>query len=257
MIWVLAGTGDSFELIDKLEKNNIDLAASVVTNYGKQKLAGQNIKVIKGELNVSEMKNFIKNYEIDLIIDATHPFAENVSKNIIKASEKTNTKFIRYERKTIDLTKYPQKYILDVKSYKEAAKTANNYEKVFLTIGSNNLSYFIEEIEDWQERIIARILPDWKFIKKARELGFTPANLIGIQGPFSKKLNKNLFEEYKVDVLVTKASGKIGGLETKIKAAVELEIPVIVIRRPVLSYPVVFNDIEKLIESVLKEVKLS
>lgn len=252
MIWVLAGTGDSFKLIHELKGKNIDLIASVVTKYGRQKLAKKNIKVIKSELSIIEMKKFIKKHEIDLIIDATHPFAENVSKNCIKAAKITDVKYIRYEREIIDLKKYPQEYILDAKNYKKAAKTANNYEKVFLTIGSKNLNCFIDEIENWEERIIARVLPDWKFIKKAREIGFSPAKIVGLQGPFSKKLNKSLFNEYKVDVLVTKASGKSGGLETKIEAAVESKIPVIVIKRPNLSYPFLFNNGEKLIESVLK-----
>ena len=256
MIWVLAGTGDSFELIYKLKQRNIDLVVTVTTKYGKQKLAGQNIKVLKCSLNEIEMTDFMRNKGIDLIIDATHPFAENVSRNCMNAAQENNIEYIRYERKMLDLTKYPKKYILDVKSYKEAAELANNYKKVFLTIGSNNLSYFIDEIENWQERLIARILPDWKFIKKAKEDGLTPANIVGIQGPFSKKLNKSLIDEYEVDVLVTKASGKYGGLETKIEAALESVIPVIVIKRPNLCYPTVFNKIDHLFEYVVNEVSL-
>jgi precorrin-6A/cobalt-precorrin-6A reductase len=71
---------------------------------------------------------------------------------------------------------------------------AQEFERIFLTIGSNNLDYFIAGISNWQKRLTARVLPDWKFIKKARQKGFTPANLLAIQGPFSRELNRILLK---------------------------------------------------------------
>lgn len=250
MIWVLAGTGDSFELIDYLQekKSKLDIISSVVTDYGKEKIEDKDVKVIKKKLDRSQMVELINEYNIELIIDATHPFAEAVSRNTIAASNVTDTKYLRYERETIDLSQYPDQYILPVHSYQEAAQKADEFEKVFLTIGSNNLNYFTDEIDKWQERLTVRILPNWKFIKKAEEIGFLPENIIALQGPFSQELNQVLFKEYGADVLVSKASGNVGGLDTKIKAAVELKIPIIIIRRPAIDYPLVVNDFENILE---------
>ncbi|MFW5980301.1 MAG: precorrin-6A reductase [Bacillota bacterium] len=248
MIWVLAGTGDSFRLIDKLIEYKTDILASVVTDYGEKKLADKNIKIIKDSLDISGMIKLIKKYNIELIIDATHPFAEVVSQNAIEAGQNTDTKYIRFEREAIDLSHYTKEYIISVHSYEEAVVEAAKFENIFLTIGSNNLKYFTSQINDWPQRLTARVLADSKFIKRAENLGFTPANIIAMQGPFSKKLNKILMAESEADVIVSKASGNIGGLDTKIRAAIELKIPIIIIKRPRLHYPLIFNNLEKLIE---------
>lgn len=248
MIWVLAGTGDSFALIDHLKKRGKKIIASVVTEYGEKKLENKNIKVIKKRLNSLDMQELIKEYNIDLVVDATHPFAENVSKNSMAASRLTGIEYLRYERKGVDLAQYPAQYILTVQGYQEAAQKAADYEKILLTIGSNNLNYFIDRISNWQKRLVARILPDGEFIKKAEKMGFTPGNLIGMQGPFSRELNRILFSEYGIDLVVSKASGNIGGLDTKIRAAVDLKLPIIIIKRPDIDYPLVFHDFKNLLE---------
>ncbi|AZO95923.1 precorrin-6A reductase [Halocella sp. SP3-1] len=252
MIWVLAGTGDSFEIIDSLQKKGLSLIVSVLTEYAEKRLAFTGVRVIKKRLEPRDMRNVINSYGIDLIIDATHPFAVNVSRNVLLVSQEMSITYWRYEREELDLSIYPSEYILAVEDYQEAVIMAAQFKRIFLTIGSNNLHYFTEGIENWRDRLVARVLPDWRFIKKAEEIGFTPANLIAVQGPFTSKLNRALLEEYKADVLVSKASGKTGGLDTKITAALDLGIPVIIIKRPVLNYPYVFSDIEKLITHCIK-----
>lgn len=252
MIWVLAGTGDSFKIISELQERTNAIIVSVVTEYGEQLLGNGNIRVIKKELNKNDMQDLIIKNNIKLIIDGTHPFAKTVSENAIKVSQLLDVTYLRYEREMIDLSVYPDEFILAADGYKKAVKIADQFQNIFLTIGSNNLNYFVEGIEDWQERLTARILPDWRFIKKARNLGFTPANLLALQGPFSRRLNRVLLEEYKADVLVSKASGSIGGVDTKIKAALDLNLPIIVIKRPILSYPRIFSDIDNLIDYCFK-----
>lgn len=247
MIWVIAGTGDSFEIIRKLQEITDKIIASVVTKYGASKLSNTNIKVIRKKLNKKDMKDLIDRYKVKLIIDASHPFAREVSEKAMPVSRQTGTEYLRFERKEVDLTPYPDKYIITVRSYEEAVKKAGSFKNIFLTIGSKNLNYFIEGIKDPEKRLTVRILPDLKFVKKVREMGLTPANIIAMQGPFSRKLNRVLLKENKAEVLVSKASGSTGGLDTKIKAALDLKIPIIIIKRPILDYPVVFNDIEELI----------
>ena len=67
-------------------------------------------------------------------------------------------------------------------------------------------------------------------------LGLSPKQIVAMQGPFSQALNREMFRQYRADVIVTKNSGAIGGTDTKIAAAVELGLPVVVIDRPVLAY---------------------
>jgi len=142
-----------------------------------------------------------------------------------------------------------------VKSYQEAALKAKEFNRILLTIGSKNLDIFVQTIENWQDRLFARILPDTVFIERARNIGFLPANIIAMQGPFSEELNYVILKDFDIDVLVSKASGKMGGLETKIKAAFKLGIPVILIDRPDINYEFFINDYEEL-ETMLKEGKI-
>jgi len=246
MILVLAGTKESREIIKRLQKISQPLLASVVTDYGYQLLVESGIEVIQEKLSPEKMERLIKEKKIIKIIDATHPFAQEVSLTAIKVAQSLGIEYLRFERKSLEFTN--NELLIKVDSYKEAAKQTKEFNRILLTIGSRRLHYFVEELENWQERLVARVLPNWRFIKEANELGFIPRNLIGMQGPFTKELNQRLLEDYQIDVLVTKASGKVGGVNTKLEAALELGVKVILITRPAIEYPKIVNDIESLME---------
>ena len=63
-----------------------------------------------------------------------------------------------------------------------------------------------------------------------------------MQGPFSKELNIAQWRQWEIDCVITRESGTEGGLLEKVDAAAELGISVIGIRRPRMSYPLVFRD---------------
>ena len=72
-------------------------------------------------------------------------------------------------------------------------------------------------------------------IKKCLEMGIPSKNIIAMQGTFSKEFNESMMKEYHVQLVVTKESGETGGTPSKIEAAIKLEIPVIVVKRPIIS----------------------
>ncbi|OCL26134.1 precorrin-6x reductase [Orenia metallireducens] len=245
MILVLAGTKESREIIKRLQEINQPLIASVVSDYGYQLLAESGIEVIQEKLTSEKMERLVKEKDITKIVDTTHPFAQEVSLTAIEVAQSLEIDYLRFEREGLEFA--DNESVIRVDSYEEAAKKAKNFNRILLTIGSRRLHYFVEELENWQERLVARVLPNWKFIKEANDLGFTPKNLIAMQGPFTKELNQRLLKDYQIDVLVTKASGKVGGLNTKLEAALELGVKVILIERPAIDYPKVVRDIESLI----------
>ena len=76
-----------------------------------------------------------------------------------------------------------------------------------------------------------------------------------MQGPFSRELNRAMYEKYKANVIVTKNSGTIGGTDAKFQAAADLELPVVVIDRPVLDYPNLahtFEEVKQFVDSVME-----
>ena len=253
MILVIAGTSDSYQIIGDLRKQRKDLIATVTTDYGEKLIKDKfKIRVIKKRLDQNDIYNLIKKEKISVVVDSTHPFAEEISKKAIKAAEKSGVEYLRFERKEVNLSQYAyyNTRIIKTSNYEKAAKIANDFEKIFLTTGSKNIEIFLKGISNYEKRLFLRVMTFPAFIKNIIELGLPPANIIAAKGPFTKEFNQSLFKEYGADVIITKASGDSGGLKSKIEAAVELGIAVIVIQRPKINYPLFFNEVDNLINYI-------
>lgn len=252
MIWIIAGTSDSHKLIEALKKNlESELIATTATDYGKKIIEDKyGIKSVSRRMEKKEMVDFIEEYQIKYLLDAGHPFAEKLSLNAISAAAETGTVYLRYERERLSLSAYPDKLLIKVKDYLEAAAEADKFQRIFLTTGSKTADIFIDNISNFKERLFFRILPSEKFVGRLIKQGVSPAHIAALQGPFSRELNKVLFKEFKADVVISKASGSRGGLKTKIEAALELKIPIIIIERPEIDYPNRFENISSLVEYI-------
>ncbi|MFH1774270.1 MAG: precorrin-6A reductase [Methanobacteriota archaeon] len=250
MIWVLSGTKDAVEIIKLLKKEKYRVLASAVTNYGASlaRDAGAD-EVVAKALDCNEMRDMLHKKNIEAVVDAAHPFAVDASKNAIRACTDSHVKYIRFERENTNIPSDERIYI--AKDFGDAAKKATKFETIFYTAGSKNLELFLNEARKKKKRIVVRVLPDTMVIKRCIELGIEPVDIIAMQGPFSIELNKAMMREYSASVLVTKESGEVGGTESKIRAALDLDMPVILIERPKLDYDLVVQDYEE----VLKEVK--
>jgi precorrin-6A/cobalt-precorrin-6A reductase len=254
MILIIAGSSDSYQIISALKEKQKRIIASVTTDYGQELIKEKfEIPVIKKRMDTKALIDLIESQKITRIIDATHPFADKISKNAITAAQKTEISYLRFERQELklDLKLITQTKIIRAASYQEAAFKAKEFEKIFLTTGSKNINVFMNEITNYKQRLFLRIMAFPDFIKKILAAGISPANLIAAKGPFSKEFNQAMFKEYQADVIITKASGETGGLKTKIEAAAALGLTVILIERPKIKYPKVFNNVNNLIEYII------
>ena len=100
-----------------------------------------------------------------------------------------------------------------------------------LTTGSKELAVFCED-EEVKKRLVVRVLPGLESLELCKQNGLEGKQIIAMQGPFSKEMNLATIRQYHIDCLVTKESGKTGGEDTKILAAMEAGIPCYVIRKP-------------------------
>lgn len=256
MILVLAGTSDGRQLIKKLVDSGHSVLASCTTEYGKSLIEGMHIrngncKIQSEKLDAKGMKKVISKNRVQLLLDATHPFAQNASINAIEAARLLDIPYVRFERDGTPAIK--SKLIYKVKSFDEAARLAFRIGSMaFLSIGSRNLAVFVKEARRKNKKFVARILPDPDAAGKAAELGIKPNELIAAKGPFSYKLNKAMFEEFDIDCLVTKDSGKEGGTDAKIKSALKIGAKVIIIERPKVNYPLAATSIRETLSLVKK-----
>ena len=234
-IFFIAGTEDGRKLANFLLQDNHEITASVVSNYGKKLLEQYpKIKINDKKLNADELEKILREENFDGLIDASHPYAENISQNAIDACKNAKVFYIRYERMETEIN---YKKVFHAENYKQAAKISAQLGKnIFLTVGSRNLKIFLQCEEIKNCNVTARILPTAEVLAECEKI-LSPKNIIAIQGKFSTELNVELFKHAKAEVIVTKNSGEVGGTDTKIAAAEVLNLPVVMIDRPKISYP--------------------
>ena len=179
-------------------------------------------------LDRGEMLELLEKSGFDCVIDATHPYAAEVTRNIRSACRAAGIKYHRLIRPESAVN--PNiKYVPDAAS---AVETLNeNDEKALLTVGSKDLVAFTQ-VKNFTQRLFIRILPMQESLKKAHELGYRGSNIICMQGPFDKAMNTATIKMTGAKFLVTKESGDIGGFEEKTSAAESLGCKVIVLARP-------------------------
>ena len=225
---VFAGTTEGYEISCFLSENQLPVLACVATEYGSKSLQENScLHVQAGRLDEQQMRDLFFREKPELVLDATHPYAAEVTQNIRKACEETGVSYTRILR-----TGSEQQNAVYVRDAKEAAEYLEGTEgNVLLTTGSKELAVFTS-VSDYNKRLFARVLSLPSVIESCQALGFEGRNLIAMQGPFSKELNQAMLEQYQCKYLVTKDSGKAGGFLEKIQAAEALGVTAVIIGRP-------------------------
>lgn len=253
MIFMLAGTSDARELAIQIKKSGWEVVATVVTESASKSLNEAGIQTKIGRLTSVQMIDFINKNQFQAIVDASHPFAEEASKNALTAAEASGIPYIRYER--ISQT-FNHPLITLVQNYEEAATLAAKKRGVImLTTGSKTLGIFAKHLVGLEKtRIIARMLPRLDNMEKCQALGIEQKDIIAMQGPFSKELNIALIQQYDVTLMITKESGKVGSVDEKLEAALECEIETIMIARPKIQYDNMHSSFEGVLEDLASKL---
>lgn len=230
-ILIFAGTIEGRTIANFLNQHKIHTHVCVATDYGKSLLpAGQYITSVAKRLDQSEMEALMQREKINLVIDATHPYAALVSNNIKLACIANQVEYIRLLRDSLTDVQSDCIYVEDTKACVEYLKTVKG--NVLVTTGSKELGLY-QNLPDYQSRIYARVLSTPEVMKECSAVGFTGKHLIGMQGPFTRDLNLAMIKQIDAAYLVTKESGRVGGFEEKLEAASLAEIVTIIIGRPV------------------------
>lgn len=249
MILFLAGTSDARELAVQLMQAGHDLIATVVTDSAAASLQEANVPYHVGRLTEQQMVELIEERQVKTVVDASHPYAEEASKTAMTAAKSIGIPYIRYERPQ---QSFVNPLVTEVETYEEAAKVASTHTgTIMLTTGSKTLATFTKQLlHNENIRLVCRMLPNKENMDKCDALGVRQRDIIAIQGPFSKALNLALYEQYNTTLTITKESGKVGSVDEKMDAALELGIPVILIKRPKIQYENLCTSFDEVFEKL-------
>lgn len=249
-ILIFAGTTEGRILSEHLSFSGIEHVICVAGEYGRLVLNENPLaRVHTGRMNTEEMRELILKNDFKAVVDMTHPFAVEVTKNIRTALENTDIPYIRLKREE---SKEADRG--DIHYFKDSAECAaaleNTEGNILLTTGSKELYVFCKN-EEVKKRLYVRVLPSVESIELCMAQGIEGRQIIAAQGIFSAKMNEATIKQYEIKCLVTKESGKNGGFSEKAAAAEEAEIPLFVIGRPSeegSSFDEVLNEIGSILK---------
>ena len=237
-ILLLGGTKDSTELIKHLKTNyDTNILTTTTTEYGsKLALEAGSDETIARPLLKDEIIELINNSDFDLLIDATHPFAEHITHTSVSVSKICEIAYIRFERPSLNLDEFDTSHIIYAKSFENAGEIISKEipdGNILHFAGANTMEDVLKNVS--KERFYPRVLKVPKSMEKCEKLGIEDNHIIAMKGAASLKENIDLIEKYDASVMITKESGEIGGVIEKIDAANQKDISLIMIKRPVIK----------------------
>lgn len=206
---------DSTSGTNGTDRANIACSVCVATGYARELMDDDRLDVHCGRLTEEEMESLMRDGGYDVVVDATHPYAQIVSQNVRQAAVRQSIPLIRLRRSTESTDN-------DLVSFQTheacSAWLAKQTGNILLTTGSKDLGVYAAD-EMVKKRLFVRVLPGEESIRLCTAQGITGRQIIAMQGPFSERMNECILKEYSIDWMVTKISGHAGGFEEKIEAA--------------------------------------
>lgn len=243
-IWLIGGTSESAQLARAIVQSGLSCLVTVTTETAKTLYpVSPRLRVVVKKFSLEQLERFLAAENIGAILDASHPYAVEISQLAIATATRHQIPYLRFERPGLaETSTTADSPIITLNSFD--ALLAGDYlqrERVLLTVGYKPLSLF----KTWhiQATLFARILPGVIALEAALVAGFKPEHLFAMRPPVPLAMERALWQHWQVSCVVTKASGQPGGEDTKRLLAAELGIILIVITRPKLSYPQQTSDL--------------
>ena len=225
MILVFGGTTEGRKAVEVLEEGGS-------LYYYSTRSDGQKIELVHGihltgGMEVPEMITCCREHDIRLIVDAAHPFAEDLHRNLLFLAKRIQAPIIRYDRI------YPQhdKELIWCKDYQDAMDKLEHesIDRLLALTGVNNIGTlrpYWQKHECW-----FRILNRQFSQMLAHKSHFPEDHLVY----YEEDETQNLIKQLKPQAILTKESGISGGFTEKVEIAKHAGIKVFVIERP--KYP--------------------
>lgn len=228
-ICIFGGTTEGRKLAEFLSGQPCDVMVCVATDYGQTLLPeAEHVSVSARRLPVGEIVSLLTEHRFDLVIDATHPYAQSITKSIARACRETGTLRWRLLRGASGVS--PEHTYVETVS-DAAAFLSETEGNILLTTGSKELAGF-SQLPGFSERVWARVLPLQSSLDACAQAGLPASHIFAMQGPFSEAMNAAMLRTIGAQYLVTKDGGAPGGFEEKESAAKSAGARLVVIGRP-------------------------
>ena len=227
---LFGGTTEGRELAEFCASQAIPADVCVTTDYGAA-LLPEGVTIHTGRLTTDEMHALMQTLGTRLVIDATHPYAQEATRSIRAACESAGIPYLRLLRQSAEITGET------VPDMPALIARLNRQEGVILsTLGSKSIPH-LTQVRDFRERLWLRLLPAESVRTQCEALGFPVAHILWGKGPFTIEENIAHIRQSAAALLVTKESGTAGGYPEKTAAARRCGIPVLtLLREPETGY---------------------
>ncbi len=233
-VLILGGTTEARRLAAECDARGLDVVSSLAGRT-KNPIALAGTVRIGGFGGIAGLAGHLRAEHVDVVVDATHPFAAGISLNAAHASALTGVPLLALRRPGFVAS--PGDRWHRVRSLPDAASlVADLGSRVFLTTGRQDIGAFAGVDRCW-------------FLARSVEPPEPPMpaqmEVLLDRGPFTVEGERALIDRHHLDVLVTKDSG---GDAPKLAAAREASIPVIVVDRPPASAAEVVSTVDEALD---------
>lgn len=177
---------------------------------------------IGGFGGIAGLVAYLREHRIDALIDATHPFAAQMSSHAAQAGGRTGIPTLRLDRPAWQPVAGDD-WIGAADMADAARQLGQAPRRVFLTVGRQDLLPFLSA--PWHDYLVRSVDPP-----DAADLP-PRAQIITARGPFSEAGETALLRQHRIDIVVCKNSGGTA-TEAKLAASRRLRIPVVMVARP-------------------------
>ena len=240
-ILLLGGTADGRHLAERFSQLGFDVLYSIAGLVRVPTLPCE--VLVGGFTQFGGLATFLKKRQIDLVINATHPYAATMSDKAVAAGVETSVPVWRFLRPAWQAQKGDDWRFYSTDD--DLLVRLKGFKRPLLSAGQMSLEQLlaITQIEGFEQGV-------WR--TAALPKFDVPDKIIWLKaiGPFDLEHERHLLKEHQIDVIVTKNSGG-DSTSAKLDAARELGISVLLHRRPDVRDAVrTFSDYSQLIKAV-------
>jgi precorrin-6A/cobalt-precorrin-6A reductase len=228
---LLGGTGEALRLARELHGHGRVRCISSLAGRTEVPQKPPGDLRIGGFGGVEGLTDYLSTEKIDLVLDATHPFAAQMARHAHEACKLLGIPRAKLVRPAWVAAPGDRWSMMPSIAAAAVFLRFHPAQRIFLTLGRQDLGAFVPLGDQDNPHGIARWFLTRSVDPPGEGSALPKGELLLARGPFTPDDEKALMQQHRIDLLVTRNSG---GLAAKIAAAAELHIPVLMIERPPL-----------------------